>query len=310
MNRGRRSENIFSDKKDYLMFINVIKESVKLWNVRVAAYCLMPNHYHMLIQTPDANLSRCMRHINGVYTQRYNRFYDCDGQMFRGRYQSILVDADSYLLQLVRYIHRNPLKAGLAEKLNSYAWSSHKGYLSDSKQWNWLYKDFILSQFSRDKTESQKKYNQFVSLENLKEIEGTFNSKKLPPFLGSDHFVSWVKETFYHKKRHEEVPGSRLLAPDPEHIKEIVSQTYQIEENILLKSRKGVFNEPRNVAIYLMRRLRGDSLVEIGKIFQMKKYSSVSSIIERLKAQMAKDRNLRKRVKKLESQIIKSQEQT
>ena len=310
MNRGRRAENIFSDKKDYMMFINVIKEAVELWHVRVAAYCLMPNHYHILIQTPDANLSRCMRHINGVYTQRYNRFHDCDGQMFRGRYQSILVDADSYLLQLVRYIHRNPLKAGLAGKLNSYAWSSHRGYLSDAKQWNWLYKDFILSQFSRDKTESQKRYNQFVSLENNEEIERTFNSKKLPPFLGNDQFVSWVKETFYHKKRHEEVPGSRWLSPDPERIKEIVSNAYQIEENILLKSRKGVFNEPRNVAIYLMRRLRGDTLVEICKIFQMKKYSSVSSIIERLKAQMAKDRNLRKRVKKLESQISKSQEQT
>ena len=310
MNRGRRSENIFSDKKDYLMFINVIKESVELWNVRVAAYCLMPNHYHILIQTPDENLSRCMRHINGVYTQRYNRLYDCDGQMFRGRYQSILIDADSYLLQLVRYIHRNPLKAGLSENLNSYTWSSHKGYLSDAKQWNWLYKNFILSQFSRDKTESRKRYKQFVSLGNKKEIEGAFTRKKLPPFLGSDQFVSWVKETFFHQKKHEEVPGSRLLAPDPERIKETVSKAYQIEKNVLLKSRKGVFNEPRNVAIYLMRRLRGDSLVEIGKIFEMKKYSSVSSIIERLKAQMAKDRGLRKRVSKLESQVTKSQEQT
>jgi len=310
MNRGRRSENIFSDKKDYLVFINVIKESVELWNVYVAAYCLMPNHYHILIQTPDANLSRCMRHINGVYTQRYNRLHDCDGQMFRGRYQSILVDADSYLLQLVRYIHRNPLKAGLAENLKSYAWSSHKGYLSDAKQWNWLHKNFILSQFSRDKTESRKRYNQFVSLGNKKEIEGAFARKKLPPFLGGDQFVSWVKETFFYQKRHEEVPGSRLLAPDPERIKEIVSKAYQIEKNILLKSRKGVFNEPRNVAIYLIRRLRGDSLVEIGKIFQMKKYSSVSSVIERLKAQMEKDRSLRKRVLELEFQISKSQEQT
>ena len=101
-----------------------------------------------------------------------------------------------------------------------------------------------------------------------------------------------------------------MLAPDPERIKEIVSKAYQIEKNILLKSRKGVFNEPRNVAIYLMRRLRGDSLVEVGKMFEMKKYSSVSSIIERLKAQMAKDRNLRKRVQKLEFRISKSQEQT
>ena len=78
-----------------------------------AAYCLMPSHYHLLIQTPDANLSRCMRHINGVYTQRYNARNGCDGTLFRGRYKSILVEEDAYLLELVRYIHRNPLRAGI-----------------------------------------------------------------------------------------------------------------------------------------------------------------------------------------------------
>ena len=83
-----------------------------------------------MVQTPDANLSRCMRHLNGVYTQRYNVRHGCDGTLFRGRYKSILVDADSYVLQLVRYIHRNPLKAGRVKRLDQYVWSSHKGYLS------------------------------------------------------------------------------------------------------------------------------------------------------------------------------------
>ena len=76
----------------------------------------MENNYHLLVQTPDANISRCMRHINGIYTQRFNRRDGCDGQLFRGRYKSILVDADRDLLQLVRYIHRNPLRAGLTDK--------------------------------------------------------------------------------------------------------------------------------------------------------------------------------------------------
>jgi putative transposase len=90
-------------------------------------------------QTPDANLSRCMRHLNGVYTQKYNVVHGSDGTLFRGRYKSILVNADSYVLQLVRYIHRNPLKAGLVKRLDQYVWSSHKGYLSKIKKWNWLY---------------------------------------------------------------------------------------------------------------------------------------------------------------------------
>ena len=121
MNRARRGQDLFVDKADYQQFIDLLQETTDLFNVNVAAYCLMPTHYHLLLQTPDANLSRCMRHLNGVYTQRYNVSHSCDGTLFRGRYKSILVDADSYVLQLVRYIHRNPLKAGLVRRLDQYA---------------------------------------------------------------------------------------------------------------------------------------------------------------------------------------------
>lgn len=90
MNRGRRGEAIFSDDQDYLTFTDLLRETSEIWNLRIAAYCLMLNHYHMLIQTPDANISKGMRHLNGVYTQRYNSRHRGDGQLFRGRYKSIL----------------------------------------------------------------------------------------------------------------------------------------------------------------------------------------------------------------------------
>ena len=142
LNRGRRGELIFADTYDYIGFIDLLIDTSEQWNLSVAAYCLMPNHYHLLVQTPDANISRCMRHIDGVYTQRFNRRHECDGPLFRGRYKSILVEADSYLLTLIRYIHRNPLKAGLTDKLDHYQWSSHRGYLSKAEKWNWLHKKF------------------------------------------------------------------------------------------------------------------------------------------------------------------------
>ena len=140
MNRGRRGEEIYTERNDYRLFIDLLKESAELFNIRIAAYCLMPNHYHLLIQTPDGNLSRCMRQINGIYAQRFNRVHNYDGQLFTGRYKSILVEVDSYLLQLLRYIHNNPLRAGLSDDLSAYEWSSHQGYLSDAKRWDWLYK--------------------------------------------------------------------------------------------------------------------------------------------------------------------------
>ena len=151
MNRGRRAEAVFSDKQDYQGFVDLLQETCEMWDVRIAAYCLMPNHYHLLMQTPQANLSRSMRHINGIYTQRYNRRHSCDGQLFRGRYKSILVEQDSYLLQLMRYIHKNPVKAGLAENPGGYAWSSHRAYLSNAKKWDWVSTDFILSMLTPGK---------------------------------------------------------------------------------------------------------------------------------------------------------------
>ena len=102
MNRGRRGEEIFKRKSDYTSFIEILKDLVENFNIKIAAYCLLSNHYHLLVQTPDANISRSMRHLNGVYTQRFNRFHHCDGQLFRGRYKSIIVEGDAYLMELVR----------------------------------------------------------------------------------------------------------------------------------------------------------------------------------------------------------------
>ncbi len=123
MNRARRGSELYHDDEDYKVFLSLIQETSAIFHMNVSAYCLMPTHYHLLIQAEEGNLSRCMRHLNGVYTQKYNSRHNCDGAFFKGRYKSVLVQEDSYLLQLVRYIHRNPLKAGLTTTLNDYMWS-------------------------------------------------------------------------------------------------------------------------------------------------------------------------------------------
>lgn len=310
MNRGRRAEDIFLDDEDYNTFFDLLKESVDLWNVRIAAYCLMPNHYHILVQTPGANLSRCMRHIDGVYTQRFNRFHRFDGQIFRGRFKSILVDADSYLLQLMKYIHRNSLRMRMVNKLDSYPWSSHQGYVSKAKKWDWLHKDFILSMLSEDGKQQPRMYRQFVAQEDSEEIFRIFEKKKWPSILGTEIFIEWVKDRFFDQKRHLEVPESRILAPDREKIKQFVCRTYQVKEEELLKSKRGTFNEPRNVAIYLTRQLRGENLNKICREYGLKKYSSASSVIERVREQIIRDLKFKKRIAELKRILVKSQTET
>jgi hypothetical protein len=151
-----------------------------MWNIRIASYCLVPNHYHMLVQTPEANISRSMRHLNGVYTQRYNRRHNCDGPLFRGRYKSILIDTDSYLLQAVRYIHRNPLRAGLVEKIDAYKWSSHKGYISIAKKWDWLHKNHFFSMLSKNRKDWLRNYKKWVSVEEKDEVSEKIAGIKWP----------------------------------------------------------------------------------------------------------------------------------
>jgi len=309
MNRGRRGESVFLDKQDYSMFVELLKEVVDMYKVRVGAYCLIPHHYHILIQTPGGDLARCMRHLNGIYTQRFNRAHHCDGQLFRGRYKSILVDANSYLLELVRYIHRNPLEAGLVKELNKYAWSSHKGFLSNAKKWDWLHRSFILSLFGRERREGINTYKKFILTETPEEINRIFSKSKFPAILGSESFIDKVKEKFFHAKRHDEIPQSRRLAPDAEKIRKAICKAYGIKESSLFSSRRGVLNEPRNVAIFLVRHLRGEKLEEIGRQFGISKYSSVSSVIEKMKKDMSMHRKLRVRVKNIENTLYNSQQQ-
>ena len=307
MNRGRRGDEIFTDVKDYRAFIDLLKEIVDDYNVKVSAYCVMSNHYHLLVQTPDSNISRAMRHLNGVYTQRYNRIHHCDGQLFRGRYKAILVEADSYLLEVLRYIHRNPLEATLVDNLHNYNWSSHKGYLSNAKKWDWLYKGFPLSLFSKDHAESIILYKQFVTQEIPDEINKLLGRRKLPPVLGSEKFIDKVKDLFFSDKSHEEIPEATILAPDPEEIIGAVARFYKAAMDDLVSSRRGYFNEPRNVAIYLTRRLRGDSLKLVGEVFGVNKNSTVSSCIERVNYEMRRDKGIRLRVEKLIKTLTNSQ---
>jgi putative transposase len=309
MNRGRRGEQVFETKADYERFVDILLEATELFALRVSAYCLMPNHYHLLVQTPDANLSRCMRHINGVYTQRYNREHLQDGQLFRGRYKAILVAEDRYLLQLVRYIHRNPVRAAMVDNVEDYAWSSHKGYLSIANRWNWLHKQVILSMLTKEPAQRQKRYRAFMGKEENETVLRILSLKKLPSILGDKQFINTLKARFFEKKRHVEVPESKRLAPSIDQIKSAICQYYAIDAEQLYQTKRANFNEARAMGLYLSRHLRGDSLKRIGEHFEIDSYSTVSSIIERFKARLHSDRSLARRIDQVR-QVIMSQEQT
>jgi putative transposase len=309
MNRGRHGESIYNDEQDYQAFIDLLKETGSMWNIRIAAYCLMTNHYHLLIQTPKGNLDRCMRHINGIYTQRYNRKHHMDGQLFRGRYKAILVDADNYLLEIVRYIHRNPVRAGIVKHPRDYRWSSHRGYIYESAAWKWVYKDFVLEMLDHNPARQIKAFTDFMKQEESEEIQEFYAKKHTPSLLGGDKFIEKIKNRYFGSKRHREIPQTKYLEPAINDIQQIVSKTYKVTTDSLWKSRRGMQNEPRNVAIYLARSYTGKKLEEIGAEFNIDNYSTVSSIIVKIRDQKKDDKSLAKQIAQIE-QIIKNQRET
>ena len=298
MNRSRKGTDLFITDKDHYLFLDLLKETSSIFNLKIAGYCLMSNHYHLLVNTPDGNLSRCMRHINGIYTQKYNITHDKDGTLFKGRYKSIIVNADSYLLELLRYIHRNPLKAGMSKSLE-YNLSSHSGYLSKAKKWDWLYKEFIYSLINKNSKFPVSAYKTYMSLSDSEEITNFFLKKSIPSVFGSDVFIEWLKSKFSKDKTDIEINDTKILAPVIDKIIDEIAKYYRVDRDSLVIQKRGIENEPRNLAIYLSRYLRSENLMVIGKKFNLKRYSSVSGVIDRVNKKLAIDKKFKKRHEKI-----------
>ena len=190
--RGDRWEDIYDDDADREAFLKIFSKVIEQNNWYCYSYCLMSNHYHLLVQTPDANLSKGMRQLNGIYTQYYNRRHGLTGHLFQGRYKSILVDQDAYLLELSRYIVLNPVKAGMVKSVEKWVWSSYRAMVGMTPSPEWLSSEFLLSQFSKQRKTAIKRYRQFVS-EGLKN-SSIWHQLSNQVYLGDKAFVDRVQK--------------------------------------------------------------------------------------------------------------------
>jgi REP element-mobilizing transposase RayT len=177
-NRGVNKQIIVQDEQDRRTFMSLLAETVKKFNLLLFAYCLMDNHFHLFLQISERNLDKALRHLLSNYSRYVNNRYDRVGHLFQGRYQSRVVDTDAYGLALIRYIHHNPLEAGLVSKIEDYPWSSYACYVGKLPQWDWLNIDWILSQLHSDKMTALKIFEEFHAHVIPKEEKETFSNPK------------------------------------------------------------------------------------------------------------------------------------
>jgi len=245
-----------------------------------------------------------------VYTQRFHRRFGTDGQLFRGRYKAILVEEDAHLLQVLRYIHRNPLRAGLVSDLTQYSWSSHNGYISDSKMWGWLNRELLFSLLASDSTRQRRAYRQFMSKSEPAEISEFYAREKMFSILGSNPFMRWVKETFFHLVQKEDISTYKTFAPTIQEIVDAVCRSYKCSPMDLSMSQRGKENEPRNVAVYLARMLTGKRLADIGQYIGFAKSGAISRVLHRTRKRLKEDRGFARRVDEVEKWLKMSQVRT
>jgi REP element-mobilizing transposase RayT len=199
--RGNEKKPVFKDEQDRLNFLNTLQHANKRYNWICHAYCLMTNHYHLLVETPDGNLSIGMRQLNGVYTQLFNNRHGRTGHLFQGRYKAILIQKDSHLLEVCRYVVLNPVRAKMVETLEEHPWSSYLATAGRAKPHPCLTTDWVLGQFSGNRGKAEREYRQFVKWGIGK--QSVWADVRGQVILGEEDFADRFID---HLRRHEEVP--------------------------------------------------------------------------------------------------------
>ncbi len=206
--RGDRREAIYLDDKDREMWLEIFGSVCERFNWRCHAWVQMDNHYHLIVETVEGNLSKGMRQLNGVYTQAHNRRHNRVGHVYQGRFKGILVDAESYLLELSRYVVLNPLRAGMVKQLRNWKWSSYPSMTGQGKSPEWLETDFILGHFGKRRKQAVTRYIEFVRAG--KGLDSVWDDKIHPVILGDETFVESIYKQYVDEVASDVKEISRL----------------------------------------------------------------------------------------------------
>ncbi|MFH1311856.1 MAG: transposase [Candidatus Eisenbacteria bacterium] len=211
--RGNQKQRIFLNRRDFSSFQSVLATVVETHKWVVHSHCLMPNHYHLLLETPEGKLSKGMKYLNGVYVQAFNRRHERVGHALQGRFTAILVERESYLLELCRYVVLNPVRAGLVSKPENWTWSSYAATMGLAPRPRFLEIDWVLSQFGRDAGSSRKAYQRFV----LAGLKGGSPWDDLigGVLMGREKFIEEMRPHFKEKESDRGISRSERFAARP-----------------------------------------------------------------------------------------------
>lgn len=283
--RGIEKKRIFLQDTDKSKFLSYLSHSYLQYKIVIHAYVLMDNHYHLILQTPNANLSKVMHYLNTSYAVYFNTKRKRTGPLYQGRYKAILVQQDEYLHHLSRYIYLNPVRANAVKDPIEYPWSSYKYFVSSTPPPTWLQASFILSMFGKTASEAKKLYNEFVLSEIGKEKDIILKNTIKGFILGNNDFAENIIKRFVKGKQSSEIPIinklERRKEPSLAEIKTLVEDS--IKDNKKLR---------RKVTLYLARKYTGQTLNDIAYFYGKIKDTGVSQAFKRTEQARQKNKKL------------------
>lgn len=300
--RGNDRCRIFRDDEDRLAFLQHLGRSAEMYGVRLLCFTLMDNHFHLVLRTPLANLSQFMRRFNVSYTMAFNRRHHRSGHLYQGRYHAVVVDRDSYLLEVSRYVHLNPIRTrAMAEKnvgqktafLARYSWSSYGGYIALRRRHQFVDYSEVLDLFGGDTPASRKRYGAFVEEGITARIENPFERAVGRLILGGEQFVERVRGYLDKAQQVRELPALRPLSwdADAELALEIAAESVGVPAEHLVS--RGHASVERALAMEALYRHLGVSQAKIGMMFGGIDYSTVSVIRKNILGRLEEDKQLR-----------------
>jgi putative transposase len=290
-NRGNNGGDVFFDDGDRRIFLALLAEAVRRFHWVIHQYTMMTNHYHIVIETPEPTLSRGMKWFIGTYVQRINRKHGRTGSLFQGRFKGHLVEDGVYLLELMRYLALNPVRAGMVKRPEDYEWSSHRATAGYEPMPDWIRSEQTLAQFGADREEQQREYRRFVDAgANIQRSSCENVVGQL--FLGSAEWIAKMRTLIESKPRSTEHPSAQRYAarPKPARIVEVVAEVFETTP-AAIRSAHGT--RERRVVAWLgcyesMSRLSG-----IATVLRLRSTSRVSALIAQCERELSADPLLR-----------------
>jgi REP element-mobilizing transposase RayT len=307
INRGNAGEAIYADDSDRRKFLEYLERVVERFTISIHAYCLMTTHYHLIVETPNANISSAIQWLNVSYVTYHNRKHHRHGHLFQGRFKSILINADDYLLVLSRYIHLNPVRATITESPEDYPWSSYRAYVKGGNAIpSWLECDRLLSYFETTTRKAMNRYRRFVEEIDETLIENPETHAIAGSILGNKSFITWIQETFLKGRTDDrEIPQLKTLKSfiPIDTLIRAVGEAYGCEEaTIIEKGRKN--NRAREHAIYLSRELCGLTNTQIGHQFGGISGAAVTLTCNKVSRLFKQDRQLKSKLEEIKKRIL------